>query len=127
MKDNKETTFVFLTNFEVDHDNVQLIADGGRKRWVIENEGFNEQKNGYELEHFCDCNNLNVMLCLYHLLQIAHLFMQLLERSNLIESIGHLTVLAKLLLESIRNMSIPEEIFSDNAPKMQIRFAKQPP
>jgi len=126
-KGDEETTFVFLTNFEVDNKNVQLIADGGRKRWIIENQGFNEQKNGYELEHFCDCNNLNVMLCLYHLLQIAHLFMQLLERSNLIESMGHLTILAKLLLESIRNMGIPDEIFRDDAPKMQIRFAKKPP
>jgi len=53
--------------------------------------------------------------------------MQLLERSNLIESMGHLTMPAKLLLESIRNMSIPDEIFSDHAPKMRIRFVKQPP
>ena len=72
------------------------------------------------------CNNLNVMLCLYHLLQIAHLFMQLLEHSNFIESMGHLTILATLLPESIRNMGVPDEIFSDDAPKMQIRFAKQP-
>ena len=126
-KNDEDTTFVFLTNFEVDHKNAQLIADGGRQRWIIENQGFNEQKNGYELEHFCDCNKLNVMLCLYHLLQIAHLFMQLLERSNLIESMGHLTILAKLLLESIRNMGIPDDIFSDNALRMQIRFAKLPP
>ena len=73
------------TNFVVDRDNVITIADGGRKRWTIENQGFNEQETGYELEHFCDRNNLNVMLCLYILLQIAHMLMQLLATSNLIE------------------------------------------
>ena len=125
--EGKTTTFVFLTNFILTRDNVQIIADGARQRWVIENQGFNEQKNGYELEHFCDCNDLNVMLCLYHLLQIAHLFMQLLERSNLIESMGHLTVLAKMLLEALRNSDIPDEIFSPDAPKFQIRLAKAPP
>ena len=39
------------------------------------------------------------MLCLYALLQFAHLLMQLLTRSDLTAPVGHLTVLAKLLLE----------------------------
>lgn len=122
--DGTTTTFAYLTNFEVTRDNVLTIADGGRRRWVIENQGFNEQKNGYELEHFCRCNDLNLMLCLYALLQFAHLLMQLLARSDLTDPVGHLTVLAKLLLESLRNSVIPEEIFDQDAPKFQIRFAK---
>jgi len=123
--DETTTTFAFLTNFAVTEGNVERIAQGGRKRWTIE-EGFNEQKTGYEMEHFCDCNNLDVMLCLYHLLQIAHLFMQLLARSNLIEGVTHLTFLAHLLLEALRNMTIPEDIWDADAPKCQIRFAKAP-
>lgn len=124
--DGKTTTFAFLTTFAVTQDNVEIIVKGGRLRWKIENEGFNEQKTGYELEHFCDCNNLDVMLNLYYLLQIAHLFMQLLIRSDLIEGVTHLTFLADLLLEALRNLEIPEDLFDPNAPRCQIRFAKAP-
>ena len=56
--DGKTTTFAWLTNFNVDRDNVIIIARGGRTRWTIENEGFNEQKTGYESERFRDCKDL---------------------------------------------------------------------
>ena len=125
--DEKTTTFAFLTDFTVTERNVEIIAQGGRKRWTIENEGFNEQKNGYELEHFCDCNNLDVMMNLYCLLQIAHLFMQLLARSDLIQGVTNLTFLACLLLEALRNLPVPEELLDPHAPRCQIRFAKAPP
>ncbi len=123
----KTTTFTFLTDFAVDRDNVITIADGGRKRWTIENQGFNEQKTGYELEHFCDCTNLNVMLCLYMLLQIAHMLMQLLATSNLIEHLSTLIFLAARLLEDLRNALLPQDLFAPNPPRMQVRFAKAPP
>ncbi len=125
---NGETkTFAFLTDFVLDRDNVITIADGGRKRWIIENQGFNEQKTGYELEHFCDCTDLNVMLCLYVLLQIAHMLMQLLTTSNLIDPLPTLTFLAARLLEDLRNALLPEELFVPDPPRMQVRFAKAPP
>ena len=126
-EDGKTTTFAFLTNFVADRDNVITIADGGRKRWTIENQGFNVQKTGYELEHFCDCTDLNVMLCLYVLLQIAHMLMQLLATSNLIQPLPALTFLAARLLEDLRNALLPEDLFVPNAPRMQVRFAKAPP
>lgn len=124
--DGTTTTFAWLTNFHVNPDNVILIAQGGRKRWTIENEGFNEQKTGYELEHFCDCQNLEVMTALYLLLQIAHLFMQLLARSNLIEPVATLTFLAALLLEAWRNLPVAEDLFDPNLPRFQIRFSRAP-
>jgi len=124
--DGKTTTFAWLTNFHVDRDNVIPIAQGGRNRWTIENEGFNEQKTGYELEHFCDCQDLEVMTCLYLLLQIAHLFMQLLARSNLIEPVPTLTFLAALLLEAWRNLPLPEDLFDPHQPPFQIRLARAP-
>jgi len=124
--DGKTTTFAWLTNFHVDRDNILTIARGGRKRWTIENEGFNEQKTGYELEHFCDCNNLEVMTALYLLLQIAHLFMQLLACSNLIEREGTLTFFAALLLEAWRNLPLDENLFEPDQPRFQIRFARAP-
>ena len=125
--EGRTTIFARLANFNVTRDNVPTIADGGRRRWVIENQGFNEQKTGYELGHFCDCKDLDLMLGMYALLQIAHLFMQLLARSDLTDPVGHLTVLALLLPESPRNTAIPQETFSPNAQRFQIRFAKAPP
>jgi hypothetical protein len=122
----KTTTFAYLTNFRVDRDNVLDIADGGRKRWTIENQGFNEQKTGYELEHFCDCASFEVMFALYLLLQLAHAFMQLLARSNLIDPVNTLTFLAHLLLEALRNVLLPQDLFDPNAPPFQVRFARGP-
>jgi len=123
--DDKTTTFAFLTNFNASDDNVENIAEGGRARWNIE-EGFNEQKTGYELEHFCHCKDLDLMLNLYYLLQIAHLFMQLLASSDLIQDITHLSFLAKLLLEAWRNLLLPDELLDPIPPAGQIRFNKGP-
>jgi hypothetical protein len=119
-------TFAWLTSFEAGRENVISIAQGGRKRWTIENQGFNEQKTGYEMEHFCDCNDLDTMTGLYLLLQIAHLLMQLLARSNLIEPVSTLTFLAGLLLATWRNLEIPEHLFDPRQPRFQIRFGRAP-
>ena len=124
--EGKTTPFAFLTDFTVTEDNVEIIAQGGRTRWTLE-EGFNEQKTGYELEHFCDCRDLNALLSLYYLLQIAYLFMQLLARSDLVEQVTHLTFLASLLLEAWRNLPLSDDRFDPNLPCGQIRFTKAPP
>jgi hypothetical protein len=48
-----KTKFKWLTNLHVDQDKlVELSDEGGRRRWKIENEGINVQKNGgYGLKH----------------------------------------------------------------------------
>ena len=44
--------FWFLTDLAVSRKNVAELAERGRMRWKIENEGFNTQKKqGYHLEH----------------------------------------------------------------------------
>ena len=127
-KQGEVSTHAWLTSFTVTQQNVQEIARAGRMRWKIENEGFNEQKNGYGMEHFCNCNDFNVMLCLYLILQIAHLFMQLLARSNLLdEPAPVLKHLAQLLLESLRNHILPNAAPEQDLPPMQIRFTKAEP
>jgi hypothetical protein len=72
---NKETRFVWLTNFKVAKNNIIKIAKGGRLRWKIENEGFNVQKNrGFNLEHPYSQNEISMKnyylllpYCLYNL------------------------------------------------------------
>lgn len=120
--------FVWLTSFKTGKDNVREIARAGRMRWKIENEGFNEQKTGYDMEHFCDCRDPNAMRALYLLLQIAHMFMQLLAKSNLLtRPVQALCHMAHALLESLRNSRLPEDVPGMKLPLMQIRFAKADP
>lgn len=127
-KTGEKKTFAWLTSFEVVKDNVREIARGGRMRWKIENEGFREQKISYEMEHFCDCGNINAMRALYLLLQTAHMFMQLLAKSNLLEQpVQALCHLAYTLLESLRNNPLKENVPLMKLPPMQVRFAKSDP
>jgi len=50
-KKEKRTNFSWVTDLNLDNDNVFTIAQGGRKRWAIENETFNTLKNqGYNFE-----------------------------------------------------------------------------
>ena len=51
-----------------------------KQRWKIENEGFNEQKNGtFDIEHIYS-KNYNAMKAHYFFIQFAHTIRQLLEK-----------------------------------------------
>ena len=53
-KESKTTVFNYITDLKVDINNIEEIVKMGRRRWKIENEGFNEQKNGtYKISHLC--------------------------------------------------------------------------
>lgn len=83
--DKGRTRFVWLTGFRVDAKNVEELARrGGRQRWKIENEGFNTQKNGgYGLEHAFSEDNV-AQKNFYLLMQIGHIFNQLIEKGSLL-------------------------------------------
>jgi hypothetical protein len=52
IKTGKVQHFSWVTDLELNKDNVYEIMRGGRARWRIENETFNTLKNqGYEFEH----------------------------------------------------------------------------
>ena len=112
---DKKAFFAWLTNFDIDADNVATLANrGARCRWKIENEGFNIQKNGgFNLEHAYDTGERQIKN-FYLLLQIAHLILQLMERGSLLGAqckrlFGSIRNLARRLAESIRNRLIPLE------------------
>ena len=127
-KSGETKTFAWLTSFEVNKGNVREITRGGRMRWKIENEGFKEQKTGYEMEHFCDCSDIDALRALYLVLQIAHMLMQLLAKSNLLEQpVQALYHLAYTLLESLRNLTLTQDVPDMKLPPMQVRFAKADP
>ncbi len=69
--------FQWLSNLKITERNALRIAEAGRKRWKIENEGFNMQKNHrYELEH-ANSQNWNAIKNHYLITQIADIFRQL--------------------------------------------------
>lgn len=81
--DNKTTSFNYITNLNVTNNNIEEIVKMGRKRWKIENEGFNEQKNGtYNISHLCSRNDTALKIH-YLLIQIAHIIRQLIENGSI--------------------------------------------
>ena len=125
----KPTRFVNLSSREVDKDNVQSIANAGRMRWKIENEGFNTQKNGgYNLEHKYSRKSFTASKNYYQCLQIAHTLNQLVEKSAdiiaLLKANTKLTI--KHLWEQLRSRltsSILDMADFELNKKTQIRLA----
>ena len=76
---DKLVTFNYITDLKVNDHNIEFIVAMGRRRWKIENEGFNEQKNGtFKISHLCSRNE-NALRIHYYFIQIAHIIRQLLE------------------------------------------------
>lgn len=71
--------FQWLTSIRITEKNAGKIAGAGRKRWKIENEGFNRQKNWQgDITHACSWNR-NAMKNHYLMTQIADMVKQLYE------------------------------------------------
>ena len=86
------------------------------------------QKNGgYKLEHPYSQDE-NARKVFYYLLQIAHLFFQLMEKGSLFrkafpDGVGSLKNIADRLLEAWRNLRLDDQAFiSLYSGKFQIRF-----
>ena len=57
-KDGEITEFQWLSSMKITKGNAEKLAETGRKRWKIENEGFNRQKNWQgSITHTCSWND----------------------------------------------------------------------
>ena len=75
----KDKIFTYITNLNVNDLNIKQIIQLGRKRWKIENQGFNIQKNNiFNITHMCSLN-YNAMKAHYLFTQFAHAIRQLLD------------------------------------------------
>ena len=73
----------WVTDLEVNRENVAEIVWIGRRRWKIENENFNTHKNGgYELEHNYGHGTRTLSLVFYYLNVLAFVTHKILERSD---------------------------------------------
>lgn len=76
----KQTEFVYITDLPITNKNIEESIKLGRKRWKIENEGFNIQKNGtFDIGHLYSKNQVGIKVH-YLMIQIAHMLRQLLEK-----------------------------------------------
>jgi hypothetical protein len=65
----------WITSHLLTPETVEAVADAGRARWKIENEGFNVLKNqGYEFEHNFGHGHQHLSMVLLTLLFLAFLF-----------------------------------------------------
>lgn len=107
----KTITFQWITNIGLTEKNMEEMIYAARGRWKIENEGFNNQKNGiYDIEHL-NSRNGNAMKNHYLLTQIADIIMQIYLawnplRKEIRQSIKNTS---SRLLESFRRQAITDE------------------
>jgi len=124
-KEDKETKFTFISSIRIKTGNAEIIGEFGRKRWKIENEGFNVQKNqGYELQHMYS-KDPNGMKNHYLLIQIAHMIRQLYDSGVKVLKLlkSSIKQMSSWLLESFRNKVLTEEdIKYVNQTRIQVRF-----
>lgn len=92
----EEKTFLWISNMKIKKNQAYEMMCYGRKRWGIENEGFNIQKNNrYDITH-ANSLNYNAMKCHYLIIQIADILLQLYENGS---------EFVKILDKTIKNIS----------------------
>ena len=103
--------FQWITNIELTKRNLEEMIEAGRGRWKIENEGFNNQKNGiYDIEHL-NSRDSTAMKNHYLITQIADIIMQIyLSYSPLRKEIRQsIKNTSSWLLESFRRHTVTDE------------------
>lgn len=79
----EETEFTYMTDLPITNKNIEGSIIVGRKRWKIENEGFNIQKNGtFDIGHLYSKNAVAIKVH-YLMIQIAHIIRQLVENGSI--------------------------------------------
>ena len=111
-ENNKQTIrFQWVSSLELTKRNLEEMILAGRGRWKIENEGFNNQKNGlYRIEHL-NSRNSNAMKNHYLLTQISDILMQLYIAWNpyIKELKQTIKNTSSGLLESFRGLKVTKE------------------
>lgn len=121
--EEKEKKFTFITNIPITKNNAEKILHGGRSRWKIENEGFNNQKNvKNNIEHLCSKDYI-AMKNHYLLVQLADMIRQLFECGyELIRSLkASIKEISSRMLESFRRDPLTPEDITNLNKRIQIR------
>ena len=123
-KKEVETEFTYMTDLPITNKNIENSIFIGRKRWKIENEGFNIQKNGtFDIGHLYSKNPIAIKVH-YLMIQIAHIIRQMLEKGHigLKEEIKERRIKIKEISSQIKIMLISTPINLVNEHSTQLRF-----
>jgi hypothetical protein len=116
----KGTEFVYLTDLPITNKNIKETINIGRKRWKIENEGFNIQKNGtFDIGHLYSKNQVAIKVH-YFMIQIAHMLRQLMEKG--LKSIKDLNLKLKEISQQVKKELISTITNLAVHKKIQLRF-----
>ena len=107
----KKIKFQWVSNIELTERKLEEMVAAGRGRWKIENEGFNNQKNGIYCIGHINSRNSTAMKNHYLLTQIADMIMQVyLAWNPLLRKIKRsIKNTSSKLLESFRSHLITNE------------------
>jgi hypothetical protein len=105
--------FQWVTSMDVTNWTAGEFAETGRKRWLIENEGFNIQKNYRYMITHANSLDYNAMKNHYLLTQLADVLVQLYENGVKGIKLIKRTIekISEGLLDSIKNQQLKEEDF----------------
>ena len=106
-----------MTDLPINNKNIEETINIGRKRWKIENKGFNIQKNGtFDIGHLYSKNSRAIKIH-YLLIQIAHILRQIIERGlkvvkDLKLEIKEISLLikTKLISEFMTNLEVHSKV-----------------
>lgn len=119
-EEKQNTEFTYITDLSVSDQNIEETINLGRKRWKIENEGFNMQKHGtFNISHLYS-KNQNAIKVHYLLIQIAHIIRQLLENGS--TKIKVLKLKIKEISQKIKEELISISLKSYVKTPLQLRF-----
>ena len=112
--------FTYITDVAVSDKNIEETIYLGRKRWKIENEGFNMQKNGtFDIGHLYS-KNQTAIKAHYLIIQMAHIIRQLLEKGS--TKIRELKLKIKEISAEIKKALISKISNPVEHEKIQLRF-----
>lgn len=116
----KGTEFVYITDLSISNKNIKDSINLGRRRWKIENEGFNIQKNGtFDIGHLYSKNQTAIKVH-YLMIQIAHIIRQLLEKGT--KPIKELKLKIKEISQILKQKLISTILIITEHSKIQLRF-----
>lgn len=119
-KKDTTTEFVYMTDLPITNKNIEESIVLGRKRWKIENVGFNIQKNGtFDIGHLYS-KNTTAIKTHYMLIQIAHIIRQMLEKGCI--KLKELKLKLKEISQLIKKTLISTRINLIVHKRTQLRF-----
>lgn len=116
----KGTEFEYMTDLPISNKNIKESITLGRRRWKIENEGFNIQKNGtFDIGHLYSKNQTAIKVH-YLMIQIAHIIRQLLEKGS--KALKELKLKIKEISQILKYELISTLLIITEHSKIQLRF-----